>query len=462
MSATVDVDVICIGAGGGAYPAAFRLAGAGRKVVMVDPKGVMSGNCLAEGCVPSKAVREAAALWNRAQRFARFGIQRKPAVDYGEVVAHKDAVQRLRYAQHEEELKALGGRLELVKGVARFLDLRRLKVEGPNIDREYRAQQIIIASGADVALPPIPGAKDCLTSRSIFKLNPSVRSLPDTLLVVGGGYVGLETASFFRSFGSRVHVLEMTDQLLPGFDPRMVGELERLLDPEITITLKAKVEAVERTARGFKIWYRHDGRQKSAESEQVLLAVGRTPVIPEGCERVGLELEGGAIKADEAERTNLPGIYACGDVNNQSPLFHAAVRQSLVAAANILAGRAVDHFDRGSVPFTVFTLPAAAFVGIVPASASPLGVKLIEAAASLSEDSRAQILDETGGEVRLFFSPGNLRLIGAWVVGLDAENLISEIGLAVARGLTARDLAEFPGQHPMASESIAKAARSVL
>lgn len=122
----------------------------------------------------------------------------------------------------------------------------------------------------------------------------------------------------------------------------------------------------------------------------------------------------------------------------------------------------MDYFDRGSVPFTVFTLPAAACVGTTPSTAPQLGINLIEAAAGLSEDSRAQILDEMGGEVRLFFSPGSMRLIGGWVVGLDAENLISEIGLAVARGLTARDLGEFPGQHPMASETIAKAASSAL
>lgn len=462
MSTTIDVDVLCIGAGGGAYPAASRLARAGRKVVMVDPKGVMSGNCLAEGCVPSKAVREAASLWNRAQHFARFGIQRTPAVDYGAVVAHKDAVQERRYAQHAEELKAFGDRLELVTGVARFLDERRLKVEGPNVDREYRAKQVIIASGADITIPPIPGAENCLTSRDIFALNPSVRSLPDPLLVVGGGYIGLETACFFRAFGVQVRVLEMTNQLLPGFDPRMVRELGRLLDSEIVITLNAKVEAVEKTATGFKVWYWRDGRKDSAESAQVLIAVGRSPVIPEGSERIGLELERGAIKADEAQRTNIPGLYACGDVNNQAPLFHAAVRQSRVAAANILAGTAVDYFARESAPFTVFTLPAAACVGTTPLTASRFGISLIEAAASLSEDSRAQILDEMGGEVRLFFSPGSLRLIGGWVVGLDAENLISEIGLAVARGLTARDLAEFPGQHPMASETIARAARSLF
>jgi dihydrolipoamide dehydrogenase len=462
MSTTMDVDVLCIGAGGGAYPAAFQLARAGRKVVMVDPKGVMSGNCLAEGCVPSKAVREAALLWNRAHHFSRFGIQRAPAVDYAAVIAHKDAVQQCRYAQHADELKAFGDRLELVTGVARFLDDRRVKVEGPNVDCEYRAKQVIIASGAEVTVPPIPGAEHCLTSRDIFALNPALRSLPASLLVVGGGYIGLETACFFRAFGVRVHVMEMTNQLLPGFDPRMAAELARLLDPEITVTLNAKVETIEKTPTGFKVWYAHEGRKEAAESDQVLMAVGRSPVIPEGSDRIGLALERRAIKADEAQRTNIPGIYACGDVNNQAPLFHAAVRQSLVAGANILAGRAVDYFDRGSVPFTIFTLPAAAYVGTTPSAAARLGMTLIEGAASLSEDSRAQILDELGGEVRLFFSPGSLRLIGGWVIGLDAENLISEIGLAVARGLTARDLAEFPGQHPMASEAIAKAARALV
>lgn len=459
-----QVDVITLGAGGGAYPAAIRLARAGRRVIMVDPKGVMSGNCLAEGCVPSKAVREIAELYRTAQRFGRFGLTGEIGVDFAKVMAHKDRVQRTRYTQHAAELERLADRLSLVQGIARFKDTHTVVVESDLGEEIYRAEHVIVASGAEVFVPPVPGAELCITSHDLFSLNPGIKALPDRLAVIGGGYIGLETATFLRAFGAEVAVLEMMDQLLPGMDPDFVAGLAPLLDPAIRCLTGARVEAIERAADGtLTVRYQLGERRETLNADAVLMAAGRHPVVPEGAHGIGLHIERGRIVVDAALRTSVPQVYACGDVNGRVPLFHAAVGQSLVAARNILGGHApLDYFDFDAVPTTVFTLPAASYVGHTRAALAARGIAAVEAVYDFAEDSRAQIFDETDGGIRLFFAPGSLRLLGGWVLGLDAGQLVGQLGLAVAKGLTARDLAAFCDQHPMASEGISKAARQLF
>lgn len=194
-----------------------------------------------------------------------------------------------------------------------------------------------------------------------------------------------------------------------------------------------------------------------------MVAAGRRPVIPEGLVAVGVEVSKRGIAVDAGMRTSIPHIFAAGDVNGITPLFHAAVRQSLVAAHNILGGEdSLDYFDPGPVPTTIFTLPEAAYVGLVPEMARKKEIPVIAGRYDFSEDSRAQILGETGGGITLLFDPASLRLLGGTIVGIDAGSLVGEIGLALAGGLTARDLAGFADQHPMASEGIGKAARSLF
>ncbi len=455
-------DVVTIGAGGGAYPAAFRLARAGMKVLMTDPKGMMSGNCLAEGCVPSKAVREIAHHWERHQRFSEFGITSPGTVDYHRVVAHKDTVQRKRYAQHATELSSAPN-ITLLKGEARFTDPNTVVVETEGGTQRFRARHIIIASGADVVIPKIPGADLCLTSRDLYKLDPGLKQLPSSLVVIGGGYIGLETASFFAAFGTNVTLLQRGPRVLAGMDSDIVNTLLPLLHPRIKIIPNAEVLGVEKNTGGLAVNFRVEGAAKRIEAPVILSAVGRHPVIPEGVSALGLEIDRRGIVVRETMQTGIPNIYACGDVNGKLPLFHAAVRQALVAAHNILSGDVpCDYMDFESVPTTIFTLPSAAYVGVTPDLAKTRGIRLMKGAYEFREDSRAQILREPGGGIRLFFEPGSLRLLGGWVVGVDAENLIGEIGQAVANGLTARQIAAFADQHPMASEGISKAARSLF
>jgi len=462
-----DVDTITLGAGGGAYPAAFALARAGRRVVMVDTKGVMSGNCLAEGCVPSKAVFEVAELRRRLalQPIAHALGPLGASPDYGAVVAHKDEVQRTRYRQHDAELAGQADRLELLRGTARLVDPHVVEVATDAGVEQFRAAQIVIATGADVLVPPIPGAELCVTSHDLFALEPTVTALPERLAVIGGGYIGLEVACMFRGLGSTVTVVEALDQLLAGMDPDFVTLLSGGLDPAIAIQLGAAVTGITRSGkRGFQVHYRRGGGEGYVEADLVLMAVGRRPVVPDGAASIGLAPAGhGLAVGPSLQVPTYPHIYAPGDVNGRSPLFHSAVRQSLVAAHNILAGnQVVDRMDFASVPTTIFTAPEGSYVGLIRAEARAQGVPVVEAAYSLADDSRAQLLAEPYGELRLFFQAESLRLLGGWVVGIDAAHLVGEIGQAVAADLTAYDLARFADQHPTAAEGISRAARSLV
>jgi dihydrolipoamide dehydrogenase len=456
-------DTITIGAGGGAYPGGFRLARAGQRVVMVDPKGVTSGNCLAEGCVPSKAVREMAGLIVDGRRMATRGVGTPGPPDYAQVVAHKDAVQRRRYDQHAHELAQLSDRLSLIKGTAELLDSHTVEISTESETQQWQADSVIVASGADIVVPPIPGAELCLTSRDFYALEPRITHPPDRLVVIGGGYVGLETAAFLTPFGTQVYLLEMEDQLLPGMDPDFVATLAPLLDPRIDVRLDARVERIERRDGGCTVVYGGHAREEHLAADAVLMAVGRHPVVPTGCDEAGVKLDHGQPVVEPSLQTTVSNVYACGDVNGRSPLFHSAVRQSLVAAHNILGGnRPLDYMNFDAVPVTVFTFPEAAYVGLTRSSALERGIALVEAAYPLAEDSYAQIVDQPEGEIRLFFEPGSLRLLGGWMIGVNAADIIGEIGLAVASRLTAFDLARFADQHPMASEGIGKAARTVV
>jgi len=456
------VDALTVGAGGGAYPGAFRLARAGRRVVMVDPKGVMSGNCLADGCIPSKSVREVADLYRRARRGQKFGLAGATDFNYAAVIAHKDGVQIRRYQQHDRELAEMGDRLRLVKGTARFLEPHVVEVPTDDGTHRYSADSIIIASGAEVAVPPIPGAELCLTSSDIFALRPKFRRLPQRMVIIGAGYIALETACMLSVFGVGVSVL-VRSQVLRTMDPDFVSQLMGLFDPGIELVFDAEVGTIDRDEKAARVHYRQHGREQVIEAEQVMMAAGRKPVIPEGCEEVGVNVEHGRILVDATLQTSVPRIYACGDVNARSPLFHSAVRQSLVAAHNILSGNVPsDYMDFESVPTTLFTFPEAAYVGITRDQARRRGLSVVEAPYPFAEDTRAQIYDETAGELRLFFEAGSLRVLGGWVIGIDAGNLIGEIGLAVSSRLTAHDLARYPDQHPMASEGVSKAARSLF
>ncbi len=454
-----EVDVVVIGAGGGGYPGAFVLDRAGRRVVMVDPIGNLGGDCLAEGCVPSKAVREASLVRARAARYASFGLDGPaPDASWPAVLAHKDRVQQTRYAQHTRELGS--STIRFHAGTAKVVAERTVEIGDPGgSTRRYRFTDLVLATGSAPSRLRIPGAELTLTSHDLFRLGADV-AFPERPVIIGGGYIGVEAASMLHNLGAAPTVLEAAGELLPGFDPEPAAGLHAQLGRRVTIVTDAFVSAVERSAGGFTVHYRCGGTEARVSGDAVVMATGRHVVLPEGVELLGLP-PGKAPEVDNLLRTANPHVYAPGDVNGRSMLFHSAVRQSLVAAHAILAGgQPVDAMNFEAVPMTVFTEPEAAHVGLTEAQAAERFGDVDVTRYDYAEDARAQILAETEGFIKLVFDGHSGRLVGAQILGVDAAQLVAPLALAVHAGLGAAALAEVAFPHPMISEGINKAARA--
>ncbi|MDD2861209.1 MAG: dihydrolipoyl dehydrogenase [Acidiphilium sp.] len=452
------IDVLILGAGGGGYPAALFLAKAGLKVVMVDPFGNLGGDCLAEGCIPSKALRESALLRAMGRKYEYFGLRGDmPGFDWRAVLAHKDKVQNIRYSQHTAEIGASS--MVFHKGRGRILGPHEAEVRIDNTERRYRFAWLIAATGSRPHILPVPGSELAITSHDIFRLGTDL-VLPNHLAVIGGGYIGAETASMLNHLGTDVTILEATDALMPGIDQEMRDYLTRKLSERCTVLTSATATSIEKIGGGKRrLHYRAEGQERTLDADAVLMATGREAVPPDGGETIGLPASG-SVKVDTAMRTALPHIFAPGDVNGRSMLFHSAVRQSMVAAHNILAGgQIVDRFNERSVPFTVFTEPELAWVGLdeVQARKQRLDVSVVRY--DYETDSRAQIFDAMDGFIKLVFDNGTQRLIGAQIAGLDAAQVIAPLALAVEEQSTANVLTSMVFPHPMITEGINKAAR---
>jgi dihydrolipoamide dehydrogenase len=285
-------------------------------------------------------------------------------------------------------------------------------------------------------------------------------AFPERPVIIGGGYIGVEVASMLQNLGAAPTILEATGELLPGFDPELAAGLHAQLGRRVSIVTNAFVSAVERATSGYVVHYKSSGIDAQVLGDAVVMATGRHVVLPHGMEHLGLA-PAGAPKVDRVLRTQNPHVYAPGDVNGRSMLFHSAVRQSLVAAHAILAGgQPVDAMDFEAVPMTVFTEPEAAHVGLTEAQATQRFGDVDVTRYDYAEDARAQILDETEGFVKLVFDGHSGRIVGAQILGLDAAQLIAPLALAVSSGLDAAALANVAFPHPMLSEGINKAARA--
>lgn len=449
-------DVLVIGGGGAGYPAAFRLAESGYDVIMADPKGKLGGNCLYMGCIPSKTVREMAQLKERTERV----LKQKISVDYSLIQDHKDYVQETRFLQHSNDLKNFKN-IRFIAEKAVLKDSNHALIG----DNEVEAKYIIIGTGTTPNKVEFPGSEYCITSDDLFTYKSSIRSLPSEIVIIGGGYIALEVATMYTILGSKVHMLVRGGNLLSRVEPYLVSGLTDNMDKGIDIQMNSPLESVEEKD-GRKVVHYSDGQgnKKWLAVDMVLSATGRKPVLPEGIEKAGVEIDGrGFVKVNESMKTNIQNIYATGDVNGKSPYFHSAVRQSIVAANNIMAnGKPIDYFDSDAVPITIFTFPPISYVGITPITAKARGIDYLEGIYKFKNDAKAQMYDELPGEIRIFFEKGSLRAIGAWVIGIDSPSLINELGIAVANGLGARQIADYADQHPTTNEGISAAARSIL
>src|SRR5216117_521308 len=451
-----EVDVAVVGGGPGGYSAAFRCAELGLKTVVVDAGKRLGGACLFEGCIPSKALLHVAAVLGEAERAKEFGV------DFGEARVSLDPRRKWKSERVIGKLaRGLAGvakakNVDVVAGRAVFEDSRRLRVEGDE-PQVVVFKHAIIATGS--APSPLPGLT--LESDRIMDSAAAleVPDIPDRLLVVGGGYIGLELGQVYAALGSKVMLVEMTDGLLPGVDRDLVQPLARQCEKLfVKIRLDTTVTSLRET--GFGIEARFGG--DTVAFDRVLVAVGRRPASADlGLETTRVRPDArGVIAVDALCRTADPRIWAVGDVTGEPMLAHRAMRQGKVAAEAI-AGRPAA-FDNVAVPAVVFTDPEVAWCGLTESEATRAGRPVRLAKFPWAASGRAATLGRSDGLTKLIVDPDTGRVLGVGIVGPGAGELIAEGAVAVETALTVEDLALTIHTHPTPSETLMEAAETLL
>jgi len=453
----IEVDVAVVGGGPGGYSAAFRCAELGLETVVVDAGKRLGGACLWEGCIPSKALLHVAALIEDAERARELGV------DFGEPRVSLDPLRKWKAERVVGRLarglasvaKAKG--VEVIGGRAVFESSRELRVEGDE-PQKVRFKHAVIATGsAPAGLPGLTVSSDrVIDSTAALEL----ADVPEKLLVIGGGYIGLELGQVYAALGSAVTLVEMTDGLLPGVDRALVHLLARRCEKLFAqIRLGARVTSL--VERGSAIEARFDGDGVAA-FDRVLVAVGRQPASAGlGLEYTRVSADArGFIGVDDHCRTTDPAIYAVGDVTGEPMLAHRAMRQGKVAA-EVMAGRPAA-FDNVVVPAVVFTDPEVAWCGLTESEAEREGRTVKVAKREWAAAGRALTLGRSDGLTKLIADPDSGRVLGVGIVGPGAGELIAEGALAVETALTVEDLAATIHAHPTLSETLMEAAEALL
>ncbi|HVS39032.1 MAG TPA: dihydrolipoyl dehydrogenase [Gemmataceae bacterium] len=457
MPETKDTDLVVLGGGPGGYPAAFLAADRGKKVTLIDARERLGGVCLNVGCIPSKALLHVAKLITDARDAAHLGVALgTPKIDVNAVRAHEQKVVETLTGNLGRLAKAR--KVEVVVGRGRFVDGQTVEVEG---GARYRFQDCIVATGSSpTKLPwldlPSPRVMD---STGALKLE----DVPNRLLVVGGGYIGLEMGYVYAAFGSKVTVVELTDGLLPGCDRDLVKPLQKRLEGLFEkIYLNTKVAKLEETPKGIKaVLEGADVKEKEPLFDRVLTAVGRKPNSRDlGLDKAGVAVdEKGFIKVDEKRRTTAERIYAIGDVAGEPMLAHKATFEGKVAVEVITGEPAV--YDARAVPAVVFTDPEVAYCGLTETEAKKQNREVKIVKFPWIGSGRAMTLGRTEGLTKLILDPETDRLLGVGVVGVEAGEMIAEAMLGIEMAASARDLALTMHAHPTLSESYMEAAESL-
>jgi dihydrolipoamide dehydrogenase len=456
----MDTELVVLGAGPGGYSAAFRAADLGLQVTLVERWPVLGGVCLNVGCIPSKALLHAARVITETREMEEHGLGfGDPAIDLDRLRAWKDAV----VARLTGGLAGLARqrKVTVVTGSGRLVGPNQLEVTAADgSPTSINFQQAIIATGSEAMTLPFLPHDDPRVIDSTGALELS--RVPDRLLLIGGGIIGLEMATVFSAFGSRVTVVELMEQLMPGTDPDLVKPLlARVRKSYENIYLGTKVTAVsDAGAGGLTVALEGPGAPASATFDQILVAVGRRPNGKAiAAERAGVDVdEGGYIPVDKQMRTNVAHIFAIGDVVGQPMLAHKATHEGHVAA-EAAAGRN-SYFDARVIPAVAYTDPEVAWVGTTEEEARAAGVKYGKATFPWAASGRALSLGRDEGMTKVLFDEATGRIIGCGIVGPSAGDLISEVALAIEMGADAADVALTIHPHPTLSETIGLAAEA--
>ena len=449
----IHAEVVVLGSGPGGYTAAFRAADLGKKVVLIERYPSLGGVCLNVGCIPSKALLHVAKVITEAEEMKAHGVTfGKPEFNLDEIRAFKDDVVGKLTGGLEGLAK--GRKVTTVQGVGKFTGPNMIEVSGDDGTKTVSFDQCIIAAGSEpVDLPFIPHDDPrVIDSTGALEL----ADIPGRMLVLGGGIIGLEMACVYDALGSKITVVELMDQIIPGADKDIVKPLmTRIKDRYENIFLKTKVTAVEAQDDGLKVTFEDDkGESFSDTFDKVLVAVGRKPngkLID--AEKAGVAVDDrGFIAVDRQMKTGVGHIFAIGDVVGQPMLAHKAVHEGKVAAE--VASGEKRFFDAKLIPSVAYTDPEVAWCGLTETEAKKQGVKYEKGVFPWAASGRALSLGRSEGMTKLLFDPEDDRVIGACIVGVNAGDLIAEAALAIEMGADATDLGHTIHPHPTLSETV--------
>ena len=454
--ADIECAVLVLGSGPGGYTAAFRAADLGQDTVLVERYAPLGGVCLNVGCIPSKALLHAARVIDEAAHAGDIGIEfGTPKIALDKLRAYKDKV----VAQMNGGLAGMAKqrKVRVIEGSGRFVSPHELEVETKDGTKLVRFAHAIIAAGSQaMKLPGFPWDDPRMMDSTDALV---LADIPKKLLVVGGGIIGLEMACVYEALGSEVTVVELMDQLMPGADPDLVRPLQQRLQKRYAgVHLKVKVAKVEAEKKGLKATFEGDKAPEPAYFDRVLVAVGRAPNGAKiGADKAGVTVtDRGFIPVDRQMRTNVPHIFAIGDLVGQPMLAHKATHEGKVAA-EVAAGQKSEFVAR-VIPSVAYTDPEIAWVGLTEAEAKKQGIKVGVGKFPHAASGRAVGIGRTEGFTKLLFDEDTHRVVGGGIVAPNAGDLIAEVALAIEMGCEAADIGLTIHPHPTLSESVGMAA----
>jgi dihydrolipoamide dehydrogenase len=452
MSEVLKTQVVVLGSGPGGYSAAFRAADLGKSVILVERFSSLGGVCLNVGCIPSKALLHVANVINEAKHSDVSGLTfEKPTIDREKLVNWKNGI--VKKLTGGLTMLAKTRKVQVVNGVGKLKDSNHLEVETDKGVISIEFEQAILAAGSEsVKLPFLPEDPRIFSSTGALEL----KDIKGDLLVIGGGIIGLEMATVYSALGVKVTVVEFMDQLMPGADTDLVKVLQKRLTTSagVECILKTKVTAVKAEKDGLMVSFEGEQTMEPRRFQQILVAVGRRP----NGKNIGAELAGvhvderGFIPVDSQMRTNVPHIYAIGDIVGQPMLAHKSIPQGRVAA-EVIAG--MKHaFEPRGIPSVAYTDPEIAWVGLTETEAKAKNIPYEKSVFPWMASGRALSMGREEGMTKLIFDPTSHRLLGAGIVGVHAGDLITEAGLAIEMGCEAEDLSLTIHPHPTLSETV--------
>jgi dihydrolipoamide dehydrogenase len=457
--ASMEIDLLVIGAGPGGYVAAIRAAQLGQNVLIVD-KAEFGGVCLNRGCIPSKALISAAHQYEAIGRAAAIGIEAtKVTIDFAKIQKWKSSIVEKLTGGVGALLK--GNKIQTFQGEVMFINEQEARVFNESESPRYKFKHCIVATGSrPIELSAFPFGGRILSSTEALEL----KEIPQSLIVIGGGYIGIELGQMFAKFGTKVTVLEGTAAILPGFEPDISQPVMRNLQKaKVDIYTEAQAKSSKTTDKNISVTYSVKGEDKKVTADYVLVTVGRRPNTDGelGFDLIGVKLsERGLVEIDEQCRTNLPTIYAIGDIVAGPALAHKAFYEAKVAAEAIAGQPSV--IDYKAIPAVVFSDPEIASVGWSETEAKAKGYKVKTGKFPYAANGRALSLQAPEGFIKLIANEETGVVLGAQIVGEEASTLIAEMGLAIEMGATLEDIALTIHAHPTLGEMVGEAAESAL